>query len=101
MAGDYKKLDYGRMSTGIASAFGVGTTGLSTGDITQGTVVDVTVTSGAGSATVSQRRTGAIPIGQSMTYGGGDRGFSWEISDTTLSVETYGGDSGTMSFWVF
>jgi len=100
VASTFQKLGVDRISQNIARAVNSPRGSLVTGDITAGEVVSVTITSGEGSATVSQRRTGAIPIGQNMSYGGGDRGFSWSISGTTLSVETYG-DDGTMDFWVF
>jgi hypothetical protein len=99
---DYKKLGLGRSEVGIAKSVGTGQSTLTTGDITKGEVVTLTVESGdtSASATVAARRTGAIPL--SFTATGGETEWSWSIEGTTLTLNTLSEpDDQVGVFWVF
>jgi hypothetical protein len=98
----YRKLGMDRNQMGVGQAFGSGTGSLVTGDITRGEVVEViiTVANAGGSATVSPRRTGAIPI--AIALDDTNEAWNWSITGTTLSVNwTAGSTDGVMHFWVF
>lgn len=93
---DFQKLGLDRISQNIARSVNRVTGTLVTGDITRGAVVEVSIESNAGSATVKARRVGAIPISNPSA-----NDLKWSISGTTLSVSQSGGGDGTVAFWVF
>jgi adenylosuccinate synthase len=99
---NFKKLGLDRVTMNISKAFesGIGTGGLITGDITRGEVVTVDLESGAGSATVKDRRVGALPLAVNLVAT--NESFNWSISGTTLSVsDANSANGGSITFWVF
>ena len=96
MASTFQKLGVDRISQNIARAVNSPRGALVTGDITSGEVVSVSISSNEGSATVAQRRTGAILLSNPSATD-----LRWSISGTTLSVEQLGGGDSTVEFWVF
>jgi hypothetical protein len=99
---DFQKLGMDRMSQNIKRAVDKPTGKLTTGDITKGEIVKVTVTAGdtTGTATVTSRRTGAIPIAFETVEAQTEWG--WAISGTILTVTMLAEAEDTVAtFWVF
>jgi len=101
---DFRKLGLDRMATGIAKAVGGGSTTLSTGDITKGTIVVIELdgeSPGYGKAEVSARRTGAICLGWAEHPPSTSDVFTWTIEGNLLSVQGPNGSKNILTFWVF
>lgn len=96
---DFQKLSNDRLYQNIKRSVDGAVGVLVTGDITKGTVVDVTFdASNEESVTVSGRRTGAILV--NSTFGATSEVIQ-ELNDTILTVYVTGSPTGTLSFWVF
>lgn len=94
----FKRIGSDRLNMGIAGATNSPTGTLFTGDITKGSVVAVEFdNSTTGTATVSARRTGAIPLNQPFNTDS----WKWSIDGTKLTVVYQGNQTGTSLFWVF
>ena len=95
---DFQKLGLDRMSQNIKRAVTTPAGVLTTGDITQGQVVDVELEGNdEATATVASRRTGAILLGNT----GDVSDIKWSISGTTLTVNANANRTAIFSFWVF
>jgi hypothetical protein len=97
---DFKKLSNDRLQHSIFGAINRPTGSMTTGDITKGEVVTVTIVGGEGVAKILSRRTGAIMI--ACDVDDTDHAFNWTIDGGTLAVTQ--GDplsDGTITFWVF
>lgn len=96
---NFDKLSRDRFSQNVQRAFGTPGTGLFTGDITKGEVVEVTFSAAmAGSATIKPRRTGAILLEVDLDT---ICEYMWVRDGTKLRVTLNGNRTGSLLFWVF
>lgn len=100
MARDFRKLGTDRNSIAVAKAVGnvISPGGIVVGDVVRGEVVTVSLSaSTTGTASVKDRRVGALPLNQPFD----DDQVQWDISGTTLTVTLLAPKTGAMKFWVF
>jgi hypothetical protein len=96
---DFQKLGNDRFSQNIKRSINNPVGSIVTGDITKGEVVALEFTNeSTASATVTSRRTGAIPINTALDN---MCEFHWTLTGTTLSATLNVSRTGTLEFWVF